>query len=332
MLTIEFLQTPPENFLRGEPEDAAFFLAFENSRIEGMHSRCLAVRREGVTVAIVPYFMLDFRINTMLPAGWLKSALRWVKFHVACVGHPSLDLGRIEGEVSAEVLVAVNRELHKLAGLVGYKGYLDDLPLTNFVQIKNLPQATLHIPPDFYTRLTSRKRNDLNRKRKRGEPVRVVEHCGRSQGLSATLAGEIHRLYLNTHDQSPVQLERLTTEYFVQTAPLSTYLLFYEEARLIGFSQVLGAGTHRALKYVGMDYERGQAYGLWFLMYLRAIDYSLQIGCDCLELGPTTYEFKKFLGCKLTESWLYYHHRQPLAHWLLSKLAFLLEPTEAELR
>lgn len=332
MLTVEQLEVPPNDFLSGEPEDAAFFLGFHKSKIQGIRTGCLAVRRGCGVVAIVPYFLLDFRINTMLPRGWLKNALGWVRLRVACVGHPSLDLGRIHGEVSGETLAAVNGELHKLAALVGYKGYPDDLPLTNFVRVKNLPQATLRIPADFYERLTSKKRNDLNRKRKRGASIHVVEHCGRTQGLSETLAGEIHRLYLNTHDQSPVQLELLTADYFVHTAPLCTYLLFYEEQHLIGFAQILGTGKSRALKYVGMDYDRGPKYGLWFLMYLRAIDHCIRIGCECMELGQTTYEFKKYLGCELTDSWLYYHHRQPIMHWLLSKTAFLLEPSEEELK
>ena len=68
---------------------------------------------------------------------------------MACVGHPSTDAGRIEGETSAEVLDAVNRTLRAKAPVTAYKWFLEPLPLNGFVEVSGLPISVLRTSGEY---------------------------------------------------------------------------------------------------------------------------------------------------------------------------------------
>ena len=101
---------------------------------------------------------------------------------------------------------------------------------------------------------------------------------------------------------------------------------------MIGFAQTLCGHRRMVLKYVGMDYARNRQYRLYFALFIKAIDICIRDGLNELDLGVTAYEFKRYLGSKMHDTWVYYRHRNPLLNWLLARCSFLLEPTEAELR
>lgn len=84
-------------------------------------------------------------------------------------------------------------------------------------------------------------------------------------------------------------------------------------------------------KYLGMDYTVNREHELYFALSLRAMDICARRGFKEIELGETSYHFKKELGCKLVDTWVYYRHRNPLAHALLARFAFLLEPSVKDL-
>ena len=67
-------------------------------------------------------------------------------------------------------------------------------------------------------------------------------------------------------------------------------------------------------------------------MHLRAVDIAIANGCIEIELGETNYTFKKNLGCDLINTWVYYRHRNWFTNLLLARIAFLLAPSEKELR
>lgn len=332
MLLTKHIDTLPEDFLDNLAEGVHFHRAFRESEIEGFDIAWLAVFRNGDRVTVAPYFVMDFYFNTMLADGWLKSALSWLKFKIVCVGHPSSDVGHIDGEISREILTAVNAELSKKASIVAYKGFHKDIPINGFIPVMGLPDTVLQLSPDYYSKLSAEKRRNLRRKRKAGESLRVVEHDGQTTALDEQLVDKIYRLYLNTYERADVRFEKLSRTYFIRTASISIYLLFYEGPDLIGFAQMIGKKPCIALKYGGFDYEKGEKYDLYFQVYLRAIDLCIRDGYSRLESGVSSYGFKRFLGSEMVETWVHYRHANKIAHWLLGKLAFLLKPSEADLK
>lgn len=328
MLRVQHLNVAPDDFLSGDPEGSAYHRAFQAAGLPEFQFGYFAVWRGDQRVAVVPYFVMDFRLTTMLGDGWLARALGWVRLKIACVGHPSTDLGRIDGEISAEVLSAVNVHLIRKARLVAYKGFPGDLPLPDFVRADSLPICLLRVPADFWASIGTDRRNNFKQKLRQGRALRVLER----DGCDPELAGDLFRLYLQTYERASIKFERLVPEYFTATAAISRYLLFYEGERLIGFVQLICQKPRMVFRYIGMDYERNRKYGLYFLLFLKGIEVCLREGLTEMECGPTSYDFKRRLGCELVPTFVYYRHANPALHWLLGHARAWLEPSEEELK
>lgn len=322
------LDTPPDDFLPDEPQGAAFHRAFQSAGIAGFDCRYLAIYRDQQRITVVPFFIGHFSLTTLLPPGWLKRSLSWIQFHYACVGHPATDFGAIHGEVAADILHLVNTTLGKKAAVVAYKGFVEALPLPGFVEARGLPVAQLALNGDYYSGLDSKRRNDFRHKLEKAQALRI-EEC---TALPEALIADIFQLYLNTYQHAATRFEQLTPAYFRATAAISTYLLFFEAETLIGFAQIIGKGRKAAITYLGMDYQRGRPYGLYYLICLKSIETCLRNGYRQLDLGVTAYHFKHLLGATLIETRLYFRHRNRPLTWLLGKCKFLLEPGATELR
>jgi Acetyltransferase (GNAT) domain len=328
MLRIEDLAVPPEGFLHGEPEGAEFYQAFQASRLDDFSFGYFGVYRADRLVTVAPYFVMNFRLNTLLPNGWLKRSLSWIRFKLACIGHPTVDVGRIHGEVSDETLAAINGELAKKGSLLAYKGFDQHLPMRGFVAAKGLPVPVLSLGPDYYQAMKSERRNLLKRKLKKAAALHY-EECA---GLPEHLVAKVYQLYVNTYEKAELKFEKLTPEYFANTRDLSHYLLYFLNGELIGFTQLIGKGPHLVNRYIGLDYEKSYDYGLYFAMFIRTLEFGVRGGYAEIELGATSYEFKRILGAHQVPTWNHYRHNNALINWLLGKLRGMLEPSASELR
>lgn len=330
-LNIVELDRPPDDFLPGEPEGTAFHKAFLAANIAGFGCGYLAISRGSLRVAVVPYFLGTFSLGTLLPDGLLKNALSWIRFRYACVGHPSTDFGQIDGmqdgEVSAQVLARVNKALWGKAALLAYKGYPDYLPLPGFSKAKGLPVAVLTLKGDYYSMLNGHRRNDFRHKLQAASALRFEAY----DTLPEHLLPAVYQLYLETLKHASVRFEVLTPAYFSAMAGLGHFHLYFEGERLIGFLQMLIQGKKANLKYIGMDPLRNRKYFLYFAMCLRGIEAGAAAGCTRIELGVSSYQAKRLMGCELVETNVYFRHRNVLLHWLLEKCRFLLEPEMKEL-
>ena len=317
----------PKNFLEAWPEGGDFYRATQHT-IPGFVMSFLVAQRAGVREAVIPYFLTDFKLNTMLDLRLFKWLFSWARLRIACVGHPSVAFGRIDGQISEELLEAAYDVLSKKAPIVAFKGFGHDLPTTGFVRVAGLPVAVLHLDRDFWSTIHGHKtRNDLKRKLKASEQLRFEEH----DGLPVEYLAQVHQLYLNTRNQSSIQFECLSLEYFLNTSSLSIYMLAFLNNQLVGFTQMLPSGDRVVGTYLGMNYALSQEYGLYFSLYLHSIDICIRRGFKEIELGETSYHFKKELGCELIDTWVYYRHRSSFVHALLARIAFLLEPASSEL-
>lgn len=316
MLTVEDCASPPADFLAAEVEGREFYEAFGASGIEGFTLGYLVVRREGARVAVAPYFVTDYRANTTLPDGWLKRALAWLSFRIACVGHPSTDFGAIDGEISAEVLQAINAELFKRAPVVAYKDFGAGLPLAGFSRESNLPVARLRIRGDFYSGLRGSVRREFRQRLRRARALRF-EECS---AYPREHAARIHELYLQTLARAEMRFETLTPQFFEKAARLGKIVLYWEGDTLIGFALLVCRDGFMLGKYLGMDYARARKYGLYFVMMLHHIELCLRDGYAVYQTGPSSYDFKERLGSELVPTFIYFRHRNRVMHALLAAL------------
>lgn len=317
----------PEPFLNEWPEDGAFYRATRNA-MPGFSLGYLVAHRAGVRVAVVPYFITEFRLNTMLDEGRLKRVLGGLSLRVACVGHPTVSFGCIDGQINSQLLDEVSAVLSRKAPIVGFKGFGHDLPVHGYVRVKGLPVAVLNLEGDFWSTLHNHKqRNDFTRKLRASSALRFEEH----DGLPAEYLERIHHLYLDTRSHASLQFECLSPEYFSATSDRSIYVLAFLNERLVGFAQMLTKGGKVVGKYLGMDYTANREHGVYFALCLHALEACARRGYKEIELGETGYSFKQALGCGMVDTWHYYRHRNPLVHALLARLAFLIEPSGKDL-
>ena len=316
MLTVEDHAAPPDNFLAHEAEGYAYYKAFQDSAIENFEFGYLVVKRDGRRVTVAPYFVTRYYVNTTLAEGPLKRMLGWLWFRIACVGHPSADLGMIDGEVSAEVLHAINTELFKHASVVAYKDFGAGLPLAGFSIEPNLPVARLAISGDFYSGLRGSVRREFRQRLRRASTLRI-EECS---AYPREHAARIYGLYLQTLARAEMRFEKLTPQFFENAAPISKYILYWENDTLIGFALLICKDRFMLGKYLGMDYARAHKYGLYFVMLLHHIEICVRDGYTAYQTGPSSYDFKRRLGSALIPTYIYFRHRNPLMNRVLAMI------------
>ncbi len=316
MLTVERHDTPPADFLPNEPEGYAFYKAFQDSGVENFELGYLVVKRNRNRVAVVPYFVMRYYVNTTLENGWLKHLLGWLSVRIACVGHPCADFGMIDGEISEEVLQAVNGELFKLAPIVAYKDFGEGLPLNGFSVEPNLPVAALEIEGDFFSRLPRSKRRDFRRALRKASAVRVEEW----DAYPRQHATRMYELYLETYSHAAITFEKLTPQFFEKVAPIARYVLYWENETLIGFSLLICRDKVMLAKYMGMDYAKSRKYGLYYAMMLNHIEICVRDGYTRFQTGPSSYGFKERVGSVLIPTFIYFRHRNPVINWMFALL------------
>ncbi|BEV71757.1 hypothetical protein THUN1379_12390 [Paludibacterium sp. THUN1379] len=319
---------PPDGFLSGFADDEIFYRAFAEGCLPGFEHGFFSIEQDGRRLCTLPYFVTDFQLNTMLSDGWLKPALAWLTVPMACVGHPVADFGRVEGELTPEITRLVSDRLKQKGQLIAWKGYGADLALPEFTRVVGLPVPVLKLNGNYYGSLRSDKRNLLKRKLNKASALRYVLH----DGLPEAELERLYALYLQTWQKAPVKFGRLEPAYFRRTSASSTYLLFYQDDRLIGFTQLLGKGDQMMNMFIGMDYAHSHEHGLYFAMFIRSVEVAQARGCREIELGATSYGFKRTLGATDHPTWNYFFHQSPWVNWLLAKLRRVLEPSADELK
>jgi len=327
-LVLHHISETPKGFLSQEVLGEAYYAATKEREIPGFEFGYLVATRDGETFATVPYFLVDFKINTMLDDGWLKRLLGNAGFRMACLGHPCAAFGNIDGSVSEELMAKVFSALQQFAPVVSLKGFKPNMPAVGFVQAKGLPVAVLNMRANFWQSMSSARRRNIRRKRKKASALRFEV----LKGLPDPFPQLVHNLYIKIRDRSKIQFERLDLSYFTSTANISQYVLAYLGDQLVGFVQLFQKDKKIVAQYIGFDDAYNRAHGIYFALAIRVVDLAIELECEQIELGETHYEFKKALGCVLEDTSVYFRHRNPWVHRIMSWFSFVFEPSEEELR
>lgn len=281
-------ETPP-GFLSQEVLGEAFYAATKEREIPGFQFGYLVATRAGESVATVPYFLTDFKLNTMLEDGWLKRLLGNAGFRMACVGHPCSTFGQIDGTVSPDLMPAVYEHLRKLASVISIKGFPVDFPAPGFVQIKGFPAAILYVRENFWASLSASRRRNLQRKRKVSSAIRFEI----TQGLPSKHLDEIHEFYVSTCSRSSIDFAALSKDYFVSTSPLSHYVLAYLNGQLVGFIQAICNHKTMVAGYIGLDQNCSREHGVYFSLVMRAVDLAIEKSTKRLNWAKPITPLKK---------------------------------------
>jgi hypothetical protein len=310
------------------PEDQEFYRLFSSVKNEQFEVAFLEVKKNGELTNILPYFVMNFHLNIMLPDGLIKKMTSWLAMKVAFVGHPSIDRGYIHGDLNLNLLEQVNSKLISYAPLICYKGFDSNLPLPNFTMVKGLPNTVLNISQNYWATLRSTAKSNLKKKLRLSKDLQFLE----TNGLPAEYVDKVYSLYENTLNKSAVKFEFLQKNYFINTGPISKYIYYFDKKEMIGFAQLLCSEQSMYFKYCGMDYKKSLRFQVYFSLILQMLNICIRDGIKELDFGPTTYHFKNYVGALNYPTFNYFYHSNPLINWLLKRVKFAFEPSNDELK
>lgn len=343
-----------DSCLPGEAENHAYYAACEGAALGGTEivTRAVSVERDGKVVAVAPFFLLDYRMDTPLQ-GPLRALGDWlfrrmpglVSLRVLCIGSPYAErchVGLLPGLDAATQALAREALLDALddhareegASLVAWKDLAQAeaqafeplLAREGFSRLGSLPVAVLDLPfaveADYIATLSAATRKDIRRKLGKASAVRVE-----MRGSIAGMEDEIAALYESTRARSGLDygdLERLPQDYFrgvdAALGERALFVLYWVGGTLAAFNLLL-VETDRVIdKFLGMRYPLAREHNLYVVSWMTNVRYCLQHGIGLLQSGQTAYASKLRFGSRLVPSSIFVRHRRRVLNWALRSL------------
>jgi predicted N-acyltransferase len=345
-----------QRLLPGEPESWNFYQAVESAPPPTFKLGAIAAQLGSELVAAAPLFHVSYRVDTpfqgrMREIGdWVHA--RWprlVSFPVIGLGSPMSDncaLGFAPELSNGECALIFEGLLEALAqegrttrsALLAIKS-LDasaeilDEPLTSlgYRKVTSVPLVMLDLPyrtlDHYLDSLPEKTGAYLRRKMRSADKVRI-EYRTSIAGLEQQLCG----LFENTLKQSGVNygdFERLSPTYFSQVVQglgqQAKLMLCWRGDELLSF-QLFLVGNDRVLaKQIGMKYPDARQLNLYFVNWLKLIEFAIESRIPCVEMGATTYRTKLLFGGYLERRWLHFRFRARVTNRILKPVASLFD-------
>lgn len=340
-----------DSCLPGEAENHAYYRACETAAAAsgiGLRLAAIVVEAQGEIVAVVPFFRLNYRLDTPLQGRlrWLGEALfrhapGIVTLKALCVGSPYAErchLGfapRLDAAGRAEASACFAQALQQRAqaeraDLVVWKDLAPDreqeatcLSQAGFARLASLPVAVLDLPftdeAAYLASLSAATRKDIRRKLAKAGAVRV-EFRTEIDGL----AQEIDTLYEATRAASGLdygELEILPPGYFAAVSRAlgerAVFALYWVGEELAAFNLLLVEADRVIDKFLGMRYPLAREHNLYAVSWMTNVRFCLDRRIGLFQSGQTAYASKLRFGSRLVPSVIQVRHRRAPLQWAL---------------
>ena len=189
--------------------------------------------------------------------------------------------------------------------------------------VTSVPLAMLDLPYrslDHYLDSLPDKTGSYFRRKMRSVKKIRIEYRSSIVGLEARIA----ELFDSTLKQSKVDygdFEKLDPDYFPKVVhgmgDKAQLMLCWQGEELLSF-QLFLVGRDRVLaKQIGMKYPQGRELNLYFINWLKLIEFAIEHRIPCVEMGATTYATKILFGGYLERRWLHFRFRGGLWNRML---------------
>ena len=337
-------------------KDHRYFEIVEDTIQQGFEHKYFTITdTRGHTCAVQPFFLLDQDMLAGTPriiktaAGAVRR--HWPRFMLArtlmvgcAAGEGHLDRPDERLRRSDAKLLAAAIERHALdlgADLVVLKEFpqqyrepLECFAHHGFTRIPSLPMVRLKLDyanfEDYLKNGVSRKmRSDLRRKfRDAGQAAPIEMSVVRDV---TPIIDDIYPLYLQVHERSALQFEKLTKDYLCalgQRMPDKVrFFIWRQSGRPVAFSLSMVNDDTVYNEYLGLDYAVALKLHLYFYAFRDVMSWAIAHGYRYCVSGGCNYEPKSQLGFRLLPLDLYVRHTSPVLNAALKWVLPLLEPT-----
>ncbi len=214
-----------------------------------------------------------------------------------------------------------------------YRPVLEIFSSNDYARIPSMPMTRLalhyHDWDEYFRTLSKATRKDLRRKFRKAErapkiDIEVVRDI-------TPHVDEIHPLYLQVHERSPLKFETLTKNYFRaigQRMPeRARFFVWRQSSKIIAFSFCLVCNDTIYDECIGLDYSVALDLHLYFYTLRDIISWSLQQGLKYYYSNPLNYGPKLHLRCELVPLDLYVTHTRALLNPIFRRIIKYLGPT-----
>lgn len=345
-----------DDCLPGEAESHAYYSACDAVAAEsgvGLRMAAACVEEDGEVVALVPFFRLNYRLDTPLQGrlraagdALFRHAPGLVTLKVLCVGSPyaerchlgfspKLDAAGRRAAFQALAGVLDRQAAEEALRLVVWKdlapaedeGFGGLLKQAGFARIGSLPIALLDLPyadeAAYLASLSAATRKDIRRKLARASDVRITFRTD-----IAGLEPQIEALYDATRAQSGLdygELEVLPPGYLGAVSRAlgerAVFALYWIGEELAAFNLLLVEPDRVIDKFLGMRYPLAREHNLYAVSWMANVRFCLGRGIHKLQSGQTAYASKLRYGSRLVPSTLHVRHRSVPLQWALRSLS-----------
>ena len=356
VVTLGALRDDPawQTTFASKAKDHRFYGLVDETLASGFEHRYVVLEDDsGVVRGVQPVFFVRQNLVEGVPA--LRKAVelvrrvfpRFLTMRVLMVGnaagdgHPGSCLDADE-EWVARALAATLTSYAKQsnASLVVFKDWnsahrrpMRPLLDADYTRVPSMPMTQLALRyrdfDEYLASLSKATRKDLRRKFRKAarRPPLAVEVV---TDISS-LVDELHPLYMQVHERSPMKFETLTKEYLRELGrrmpDRARFFIWRYEGRIVAFSIALVHDGTILDDYLGLDYSVALDLHLYFLTFRDIISWSLANGITRYLSSPLNYEPKLHLGCDLLALDLYVKHTSPTLNAIFSHILPLIEPT-----
>jgi predicted N-acyltransferase len=215
-----------------------------------------------------------------------------------------------------------------------YRDALEIFPSSGYARIPSMPMTRLPLHDfqdwdEYFRTLSKATRKDLRRKFRKAERAPKVDM--ELVNEITPYVDEIHPLYLQVHERSPLKFETLTKDYFrasVQRMPeRARFFIWRQSGKIVAFSFCLICEDAIYDECMGLDYRVALDLHLYFYTLRDVITWSLQQRLKYYYSNPLNYEPKLHLDCELVPLDLYVRHTNVFLNPIFRRVIKYLGPT-----
>lgn len=360
-LTFSFVKTirdiPKESWdslFKDTIEGYGFQQTLEEANLKEFSLGYLLAWRGQKLKGIIPFFIMDFSFATLVPGiireiilfiqKYAKSFLRRKimflgsstaeEFYLALAKDEnayafiSSAIQEISTSFKKEKIWAIvfNNLSKKYLGLAGY------LKKNNFIEMETLPSTIIEIKTgsleEYISGLSHNMRKDLKRKLKKSSQLVKLKTVMRQD--IEDIAEDVYRLYLNNFNDSDVQFEILTIDFFKNICRnmegIAKYFITYADDKIVAFNLCFIKDGVCIDKFIGFDYSVALKYHLYFTTFCHNIDWCIKNKIRYYQPGTTDYYPKVRLGAKLIPLYIYSKASNSIIHAFMKSIARFIQP------